>query len=399
MSHIDTDLRQKMAMSPFLLEILLNVGLLLTCLTCPIIQLRPVAAIIFAIHWSIFIVGRILPHKHFRSETQTSLAVILSYGTCSVYSLLSLGHQTLDLSNKYQLATTLLLAYVIYLAGSERPGRVFPFFKRGESTSRRLLTWTGQAIRVFVNGTPLWIQLAYSSSKIDATNKNEQALLYVGIFISFLGMYIVRSAHQSRPLISSLHAIAGGRSVNARPEQLLTTMRSGLWRYSRHPDFFGECLIWSGVVIMFHSLNSYDDATTKGMHIFQWLPLSSPIFSFVAHYMFTIPSIEKDEYLRFNHLPAYKSYVSMTSTFFPLPLSTNNEIVLASNIDADAQEFSQPTNRGAYKSSRADTITEALQASKAAKLLENKSRIKKRNKNRNKTPQGVRHRGKRVAVQ
>ena len=126
--------------------------------------------------------------------------------------------------------------------------------------------------------------------------------------------------------------------------------------------------------------------------------------------MFTIPSIEKDQLLRFNHLPSYRSYIETTSSFFPLPLSSNNEALFAFNSAADAQEFCQPTNRGAYKSSRADHITEALQASKAAKLKERDAQHKarqeaqrnkqKKKKKRVKTPQhGVRQRGKRISVQ
>jgi hypothetical protein len=137
----------------------------------------------------------------------------------------------------------------------------------------------------------------------------------------------------------------------------------------------------------------------------------SPVFTFFAHQMFTIPSLEKDQILRFGHLPAFRTYISTTSMLFPRPLPSNSEEVLAFSINADAQEYSQPTNRGAYRSSRADTITEALHASKAAKIREREQKrvaqsnqanqranTKKKKKQRTKTPEASRSRGKRISI-
>ena len=394
-----------------LLELGLNTGILLTFLAFPLPQLRPVAAIIFFCHWGTFILGRVVPGKHFRSETRTTTAALFSYTFAALFTLTALGHTTLNVSDPHQRATFIFLLWVVYSSWSERPGRVFPTFRRGDPVFRRLLTWSGQAVRVFVQGLPLWIQLSCPVPVATATPvpfaSNAWAL--VGCLVWGAGVFIVHSSHRSRPFATSLSAVANGRSVNARPEQLLTTMRAGLWRFSRHPDLFGECVVWLGIVVLFCSTSSTTGMATNGPDTTTcWYALVSPLFGVVAHCMFTIPSLEKDQLLRFNHLPSYRSYIETTSSFFPLPLSSNNEALFAFNSAADAQEYSQPTNRGAYKSSRADTITEALQASKAAKLKERDAQRKarqeaqrnkqKKKKKRVKTPQ-VRHRGKRISVQ
>ena len=386
--------------TPLNLEHALCSGILLTVLAFPIPELQQIGAIIFGIHWFCFLIGRTLRRKHFRSENQrtASIAASASFATASLFTLHSLGHSSVNLSHPLQLATAMMLIWVLYSTTTATP--VFPLFKRGDPTSRRLLTWSGQALRIFIQGLPLWLQLLRTTP----TPTFNHATLVLGSLLWCAGIYVVRSAHLSRPFSTSLSAVAGGQSVNARPEQLLSTMRAGLWRFSRHPDLFGECIVWCGVVALFCT-NSPSNS-----NISLW-SVVSPLFVCVAHTMFTIPSIEKDQVLRFNHLPAYRSYMDTTSAFVPLPLSANNEELLASNIDADAQEFTQPTNRGAYKSSRADTITEALQASKAIKIKEREARqLAQRNadskkkkqrtkKKRVKTPQGIRQRGKRVTIE
>jgi steroid 5-alpha reductase family enzyme len=40
------------------------------------------------------------------------------------------------------------------------------------------------------------------------------------------------------------------RAFLAHPENRGKVMRYGLWRYSRHPNYFGECLVWWGIFLI-----------------------------------------------------------------------------------------------------------------------------------------------------
>ena len=82
-------------------------------------------------------------------------------------------------------------------------------------------------------------------------------------------------------------------------------MRTGLWRYTRHPNYFGESLIWWGVF------------TIAAADISNWWTVISPVvITAVLLKMTGIPLTEK---LSKQKRPGYADYIATTSPFFPLP--------------------------------------------------------------------------------
>jgi len=81
-------------------------------------------------------------------------------------------------------------------------------------------------------------------------------------------------------------------------------IRTGLWRYSRHPNYFGEVLLWWGIYVMAAGLP------------YGWITVIGPVtISFLIIKVSGIPLLE-DHYR--NH-PDYQRYRQTTSVFFPLP--------------------------------------------------------------------------------
>ena len=81
-------------------------------------------------------------------------------------------------------------------------------------------------------------------------------------------------------------------------------MDTGLWRYTRHPNYFGEFCLWWGVFLL---------AIASGA----WATIISPlIMSFLLLKVSGVPMLEKDIIHR---RPAYRDYVSHTNAFFPGP--------------------------------------------------------------------------------
>lgn len=87
------------------------------------------------------------------------------------------------------------------------------------------------------------------------------------------------------------------------PNEVLT---SGLWRYSRHPNYFGEVLQWWGIWLIMLS-------TTLPIEI-KILCLLSPLtITVLILFISGIPMLEK----KFMKNPAYRKYAASTSRFLP----------------------------------------------------------------------------------
>lgn len=81
-------------------------------------------------------------------------------------------------------------------------------------------------------------------------------------------------------------------------------MQSGLWKYTRHPNYFGEVTMWWGIFLIVLSSP------------FGWFGIVSPLtISFLILFVSGIPMLEK-KYLGNTEFEKYKQ---KTSVFFPLP--------------------------------------------------------------------------------
>lgn len=79
-------------------------------------------------------------------------------------------------------------------------------------------------------------------------------------------------------------------------------MARGLWKYSRHPNYFGEALVWWGIFSIVLSIPN------------GWLAIFSPvIITFLLLKVSGVPLLEK----KYQNYPAYQEYASRTSVFIP----------------------------------------------------------------------------------
>lgn len=81
-------------------------------------------------------------------------------------------------------------------------------------------------------------------------------------------------------------------------------MTSGLWHYTRHPNYFGEATMWWGVFVIALS-------TPYG-----WLGIVTPVvITYLLLFVSGVPMTEK----AFEGRPGWSTYVKRTSKFLPLP--------------------------------------------------------------------------------
>ena len=94
----------------------------------------------------------------------------------------------------------------------------------------------------------------------------------------------------------------------ARPENKGRVMNRGLWRLTRHPNYFGDFMVWWGLWLV--SLSLSDRAGTW------WSVISPALMSFLLIRVSGVALLEKSLKAR---SPEYVAYIEQTSAFIPWP--------------------------------------------------------------------------------
>jgi steroid 5-alpha reductase family enzyme len=90
----------------------------------------------------------------------------------------------------------------------------------------------------------------------------------------------------------------------ARRNTAGAVLDTGLWHYSRHPNYFGECLLWWGFYLL---------ALGGGA----WWSLPAPLLMTLL--LLKISGVSLLERDIAGRRPAYRAYVARTSAFVPWP--------------------------------------------------------------------------------
>lgn len=89
---------------------------------------------------------------------------------------------------------------------------------------------------------------------------------------------------------------------NKKPGEIITT---GLWKYTRHPNYFGEATLWWGIYLVSVSYGGY------------FYGIISPItITILVRFISGVPLLEN----RYEDNPKYQDYKKVTSVFIPLPV-------------------------------------------------------------------------------
>jgi len=86
------------------------------------------------------------------------------------------------------------------------------------------------------------------------------------------------------------------------PENKGKIMRYGLWKYTRHPNYFGEATMWWGIYLIALSLpNGF------------WFIISPLTITILLLYISGVPMLER----KFADNPKFQEYAKVTPKFFP----------------------------------------------------------------------------------
>jgi len=90
----------------------------------------------------------------------------------------------------------------------------------------------------------------------------------------------------------------------ADPANRGKVMDRGLWRYTRHPNYFGECLIWWGFYLF---------AVPAGA----WWTVAAPLL--LTYMLLKFSGVTLMEQTIVERRPAYREYIARTNAFIPGP--------------------------------------------------------------------------------
>jgi steroid 5-alpha reductase family enzyme len=245
--------------------------------------------LIFVIQWIAYI-----PAFIFKTEKFYDLTGSLTYIAAISFALYSTNNsQSPDLGSLIIGAVIILWAVRL---GSFLFMRVHKDKKDGRfdsiktSFSQFFMTWTLQGMWVFICSSAALVAIA------NPTGVPINIVFIIGLALFVLGFVTEIIADNQKSAFRSI------------PENKDVFINEGLWARSRHPNYFGEITLWTGITVMGIS-------TFEGMN---YLALFSPIFSYLLlNYVSGVRMLEYRGQKKWGHLDAYKVYKESTPKLIP----------------------------------------------------------------------------------
>jgi steroid 5-alpha reductase family enzyme len=249
-------------------------------------QLLVTFLIIFGIQFVFYVISAALKTEKFYDASGS-----LTYISAILYGLLNSDNSIRQLlMGIFGLVWTIRLGSHLFIRGFKHPDKRFDELK--QNPVRFLIPWVAQILWISLTGFPIYLICANSSS----SQKDLQWLDYIGIFLWAFGFSIEALADYQK-----------NKFKNANPGDFIQT---GIFQYSRYPNYYGEIVLWYGMFIIgisgFTSVDSW-----------QWVSIISPLFVTALLYFGTgVALSEKNAIIRYGARQDYQEYVARTPKFF-----------------------------------------------------------------------------------
>jgi steroid 5-alpha reductase family enzyme len=245
-------------------------------------------ALSYVINWIVFV-----PSNAAKTEHYFDLTGSITYLTLTVVALLLSD----DLDARAVIVAAMVVVWATRLGSFlfrrvRRDGRDGRFDRIKTDPLRFFMTWTLQG---------LWVLLTLACGLAIITSSRRESIEWVaivGIVVWVAGFAIEVVADRQKSTFKRDPANAG---------RYITI---GLWAWSRHPNYFGEITLWTGIAII--ALPILDG--------WRWVTLISPVFVFLLLTRVSgIPLLEARGKKRWGDEEAYQAYTRDTPVLVPRP--------------------------------------------------------------------------------
>lgn len=239
------------------------------------------AVLAFMINWLAFI-----PANKAQTERYYDLTGSLTYLVVIVVAVLFSG----PLDVRGLIIASMVVVWAVRLGSFlfsriQRDGKDDRFDEIKNSPLRFFLTWTLQA---------LWVLFTAAAALAVITGGQRQAIGLVGMlgivcWIAGFGIEVVADTQKSA---FKKDPVNQGRFIS-----------TGVWAWSRHPNYFGEILLWSGIAII----------AVPVLQGWQYVTLISPIFVFtLIRYISGVNTLEAKADKKWGDNADYQRYKRST---------------------------------------------------------------------------------------
>ena len=244
----------------------------------------------YAINWLVFI-----PSNAAKTEKYYDLTGSATYITVTLVAVL--------LSDNLDARALIVAAMVIVWAARlgtflfrriSNDGKDSRFDEIKVDPLRFFMTWTIQGLWVLFTAAAAW-------AIITSAERQELGwVAFVGIAVWLAGFTIEVVADRQKSAFKEDPA-NDGRFIS-----------TGLWAWSRHPNYFGEITLWTGVAIM----------AVPVLSGWRWVVLISPVFVYLLITRISgVPMLEKKADKRWGGEPDYERYKDATPELMLRPPS------------------------------------------------------------------------------
>jgi steroid 5-alpha reductase family enzyme len=246
------------------------------------------ALLAYVVNWVVFI-----PSNRAKTEHYFDLTGSVTYLSVTVVALLLSD----DLDARAVIVAAMVVIWALRLGSFlfrrvRRDGRDGRFDAIKVDPLRFFMTWTLQG---------LWVLLTIAAALAIITSIERRSigwLAVTGIVIWIAGFTFEVVADQQKSAFKRDPANAG------------KFISSGLWAWSRHPNYFGEIALWTGIAIMAIPLLSG----------WRWVVLISPVFvTLLLTRVSGIPMLEARAEKRWGDDESFQAYTRDTSVLIPRP--------------------------------------------------------------------------------